>query len=276
MQHITPNPVYQRPIAWDITLPTAADKPCPLIVFLHGFNGFKDWGHWHLVTQAFVNQGFAFAKINFSHNGTNPEHLLDFVDLEAFGNNNFSKELSDVQAVLDVLFADTQLPIDHNNVTIIGHSRGGGIAILQGERDSRIHRIITWASVHELNYSWEGQPEKVAEWQQAGVVYRLNGRTQQQMPLYFQLYEDYQQNAAQFSLASALQRLHKPLLIIHGTNDTAVPLSSAQYLQQHANQAQTVVIDGADHVFGGGHPYTQPHLPSHSLELVEVCLQFLG
>ena len=44
----------------------------------------------------FADAGFVFVKFNLSHNGTTIEHPIDFVDLEAFGNNNFAKELDDL------------------------------------------------------------------------------------------------------------------------------------------------------------------------------------
>jgi hypothetical protein len=62
-----------------------------LIVFCHGFNGFKDWGAFNLMADYL--QGFQFVKLNFSHNETS-DASLDFVDLEAFGANNFEKSLS--------------------------------------------------------------------------------------------------------------------------------------------------------------------------------------
>ena len=77
-------------------------KKKPLIIFLHGFKGFKDWGHFNMIADYFVNQGFAFLKMNFSHNGTSPEQLIDFVDLEAFGQNNFSIELDDVLSLIHI------------------------------------------------------------------------------------------------------------------------------------------------------------------------------
>jgi len=40
----------------------------PMIIFVHGFKGFKDWGTHHLVADYFSNNGFNFLKFNFSHN----------------------------------------------------------------------------------------------------------------------------------------------------------------------------------------------------------------
>ena len=34
-----------------------------LILFCHGFKGFKDWGCWHTVAKAFAEAGFVFLKL---------------------------------------------------------------------------------------------------------------------------------------------------------------------------------------------------------------------
>src|SRR6478735_4925780 len=65
----------------------------PIVIFSHGFKGFKDWGHFNFIGERFAEEGAVFVKFNFSHNGTTVEDPLNFGDLEAFGNNNFSKEL---------------------------------------------------------------------------------------------------------------------------------------------------------------------------------------
>ncbi len=62
-----------------------------IIVFVHGFMGFKDWGAWNLVQDFFTKQGFGFCKFNLSHNGGTIENGIDFPDEEAFGLNTYSK-----------------------------------------------------------------------------------------------------------------------------------------------------------------------------------------
>ncbi len=84
--------VHNKPILADIRYISNQDKK-PLILFVHGFKGFKDWGIFNMMADEFAKKGFVFMKINLSHNGTTPEQLIDFADLEAFGNNNFTIEL---------------------------------------------------------------------------------------------------------------------------------------------------------------------------------------
>ena len=38
-----------------------------LILFVHGFMGFKDWGAWNLVQQYFTGKNYGFCKFNLNH-----------------------------------------------------------------------------------------------------------------------------------------------------------------------------------------------------------------
>ncbi|MEM1320914.1 MAG: alpha/beta fold hydrolase [Bacteroidota bacterium] len=250
----------------------------PLLLFAHGFKGFKDWGHWERLAQHFVAAGFAFAKFNFSHNGTTPEEPEHFGDLEAFGQNNYSKELSDLDRVLQWVAED--LPglapmVDTSKIALIGHSRGGGIGIIKAAEEERIGALITWAAVSRLDYMWQQRPELLDGWKADGVLHILNGRTKQQMPLYYQLVEDFETHRQRLDARQAMQQLNKPCLIIHGDEDPAVPLAAAQELKALNPAAQLHIIKGANHVFGGSHPYTDASLPPHSAELAEQSIQFL-
>jgi pimeloyl-ACP methyl ester carboxylesterase len=254
-------------------------KTKPIVLFLHGFKGFKDWGHWQAIARVFAERGFCFVAMNFSHNGTTLEQPTDFADLEAFGQNNYSKELADVQAVIEQMANTTtqgDLPaLEAENITLIGHSRGGPIALITAVEQTAVRRVVTWASVDELNYSWANDEEKIAAWKKDGVVEVYNGRTKQNMPLYYQLYEDYQQHKKRLSVQATLQQLDKPYLIVHGTADPGVPSAAADYLAHYAKNAYKKLIQGADHVFGGKHPFEAAALPAHSLELVQETLDFI-
>ncbi|MCP4442292.1 MAG: alpha/beta hydrolase [Aureispira sp.] len=269
---------HEKPITVDIYWNDSAQNQS-IVLFAHGFKGFKDWGHWEEVAKAFVAAGHCFVKFNFSHNGVTPDDLLNFADLEAFGHNNYIKELDDLQVVIDWLSTpeglDKKINWDTNNITLVGHSRGGPIVLIAANENINVQRVVTWAGVHELNYPWANQEEHVENWKKEGVYHIMNGRTKQNMPLYYQLYENYMANEARLSIQKTLGKLDKPYLILHGTKDPAVPLEAAYYLSEHAQNATLVEIEGADHVFGGKHPFVDTTLPPHSQKLVDECIEFI-
>jgi len=75
----------------------------PIVLFVHGFKGFKDWGAHNLVARHFAANGFRYIKFNLSHSGVPSDNPKDVSDLEDFANNTFSKELFDISAVLDFI-----------------------------------------------------------------------------------------------------------------------------------------------------------------------------
>ena len=79
------------------------NKPKPIIIFCHGFKGFKDWGAFNNMGVYFADNNFVYVKFNFSHNGIKVESLENFTDLDAFGKNNFSIELDDLDNVINWL-----------------------------------------------------------------------------------------------------------------------------------------------------------------------------
>lgn len=249
----------------------------PIIFFAHGFKGFKDWGHFNVVANEFAMANYVFVKFNFSHNGTDHNNLTEFVDLAAFGNNNFSIELDDLGTVMDYLLGGNAAielaEFNNSNVNLIGHSRGGGITILKAAEDARVSKIITWASVNEFGRYWD--TETFAKWEKDGVHYVKNGRTGQQMPLYWQLYENYFANQSRLHIPTAVKNLSIPFLAIHGDDDGAVPHSLAIEMAGWNNNIQLEILENANHVFGGKHPWEEENLPNDMQKVVDLTLSFL-
>ena len=202
---VTKNQILHRendkPIVWDAYFKADGIKK-PLVIFCHGYKGFKDWGCWDLVADFFSNQNLFFVKFNFSHNGGTVEKPIDFPDLNAFSKNNYTKELSDLDDILNFIVSENSQyknEIDNSNITLIGHSRGGGISIIKASEDSRITKIITWASVSDYGARF-GTKDEINDWQEKDVKYVLNGRTKQQMPHLYQFYEDFQLNQVRLNI----------------------------------------------------------------------------
>lgn len=244
----------------------------PLVIFVHGYKGYKDWGAWDLMAEKFAEAGFYFVKFNFSHNGTSVEDPHHFADMEAFGNNNYSKELSDLGVVIDHFIQDPN--VDSEKVVLIGHSRGGGISIIKTFEDERINGLITLASVDTLDRFPKG--DLFENWKREGVYYALNGRTKQEMPHYYQFYEDYEQNIHRFDVERATEMAKAHMLIIHGTQDEAVDVKHAEHLHILNPNSEMFLIEDGNHTFGAKEPWTETNLPKDLNIVTEACIEFIN
>lgn len=266
---------HQRPILMDIHRPKRSNGH--LVVFSHGYKGFKDWGFWDLVAQNFADQGYFFLKFNFSHNGGTIAQPIDFPDLEAFAQNNFTKEMDDLQTVIDWSFDNeaNKRSLDFDHLHLIGHSRGGGIVTLKSAEEPRVNSVTSWAGVSDFKARFADDKTR-AYWKMKGVIHVENTRTGQQLPHYYQFYEDFIANEERFTIKRAAGTLNIPHLIVHGTNDPTVDLKEAQALKSWNPKARLEVIEGADHVFGGGHPWKKVALPEPMEKVVKTTLDFIS
>ncbi|QDP85999.1 alpha/beta fold hydrolase [Chryseobacterium sp. SNU WT5] len=254
---IIKNPATKDFLA-DVYYPKHQEK-LPLVIFAHGYKGYKDWGAWDLMAKEFAQAGFFFVKFNFSHNGTTVDQPSDFADLEAFGNNNFSIEMSDYDEVLNYFYNHPK--IDQEKITIIGHSRGGGITVIKAAEDERVKAVVILAGVSHFGYRFPSD-ERLVEWEKEGVMYSENGRTHQQMPHYFQFFQDYKANEQRFNIQHAAHHLEKPTLILQGTADEAVKEKEANLLNDWIKDSELFLIQEANHTFGSKEPWRESKLPN--------------
>jgi len=267
-----------RPITLDINYLTSRDNlitKSPIVIFCHGFKGFKDWGTFNLLAETFAKQNFVFIKFNFSHNGTSTNNFSDVHDLEAFGNNNFEIEQDDIGSILDWLESkdhEFSSILNTSEIYLIGHSRGGGMALLKSIEDSRVKKVAVWASLNELEkYMYLSNP---TVWKEKGVSFVENSRTGLKLPLYYQFYENFYKNKARFDIKNNLMKLDKPLLLLHGTNDSIVPLSDAEWIYENVDHSILIKIEGGDHTFGGKHPWKKRILPKDLNFVAEETIEF--
>lgn len=247
-------------------------KKLPLVIFCHGYKGFKDWGAWELAMKSIAKEGFYVVKFNFSHNGTTLDNPLEFEDLEAFGKNTYSQEQRDLTAVINHF--KNRIEVDRSQISIIGHSRGGGAVLVQALENNDVAKVVSWAGVADFKRRFP-QGARFDKWKDEGVFYGLNTRTNQQMPHYFSFYLDYEANERKFDIQNCAQHLKKPLLIVQGTADEAVPLKEAEWLHLWAKSSELYVIEGSNHVFGASHPWDKKELPLDLSKVIDQTVAFL-
>jgi dienelactone hydrolase len=224
------------------------------IVFVHGFKGFRTFGFFPNLARAAAVRGYAAVTFDFSRNGIGADGADTFSALPLFAEQTHTRNLAEIRRVLDVLAGGALLGRPARRIGLMGHSRGGGEAVLAAAEDARVHALVTWAAIAGIAERWT--PEQVAAWEAGGTVVIENARTKQAMPVGPVYWQDVQANRARFDIPAAAARLTIPWLIVHGDADTSVPVEEGHQLFEAAGDtAELLVIEGGDHGFNGKHPY---------------------
>jgi acetyl esterase/lipase len=244
-------------ISIDLRYPDSDNSNIPVLIFCHGFKGFKDWGSFPYMLEKIASGNIFTVSFNFSHNGVDNtlDNPVDFTRLDLFAQNTFSEELDDLDCVIDYLFENkNNFNFDLDNLTLAGHSRGGGIVILKTAEDRRIKKLITLASVAEFNRYTD---ERKKRWKDEGYLEVLNTRTKQLMRMNYTLIDDLEKNYSRLNILNAMKKISVPALIIHGKEDMAVDYSDAEALYENSDKSKTglVLYENTGHTFGAEHPF---------------------
>lgn len=260
-----------RGMLMDLTFNDAV-KHAPLVIFVHGFKGFKDWGSHNLLAHYFASSGLRFLKFNFSHSGITAANPYEITDLIAFADNTFSIELDDLKSVIDFACNGASMSAV-KTVSLIGHSMGGGISVIKAAEDPRVQKLVTMASVSNFRNLWPSEIE--AQWRLQGITYMTDRRTGREFPLKINALEDLDRYPGRLDILSHAAQVKQPWLIVHGEEDPTVPVICAEQLKAANAGAELYLVAGANHTFNSGNPYTESILPPALLTFADAAIAFL-
>jgi pimeloyl-ACP methyl ester carboxylesterase len=243
----------------------AAASPRALVVIVHGFKGFKDWGFFPWTAHRLMQHKLAVCRFNMSRSGIG-EDPETFDRLDLFEHDTYSTQLRD----LEVVVAHAQREFPSLPTFLLGHSRGGGIALLGAQDVPNLHGVITWAPISRVD-RWDAETRRV--WRERGVMEVENARTGQIMRMGPVMLDDYEANAERLDILAAASRLEVPLLVIHGARDESVPVDEGHLIASRAKGASIAVLR-ASHTFNAIHPLV--HVPFELITAAELSAHFVN
>ncbi len=227
----------------------------PLIILVHGFKGFKDWGFFPYTAEFLFNKGFNVLSYNFSHNGVG-DSLTEFEYLDKFEKNTISLELSELNQIIYACSIGKIIDFKPKKIGLLGHSRGGGVSILAASVNENVNSLCCWAAIAKFDRYTERQK---SEWREKRYFEVLNSRTKQLMRLSVDLLDDIEKKKNdKLSIEKAVKNLKIPICLIHGEQDLTVPIKESESIYEWADKRLTKFekIEATGHTFDIIHPFS--------------------
>jgi pimeloyl-ACP methyl ester carboxylesterase len=246
------------PIRGNLDAPPDAEA---LVIVVHGFKGFKDWAFFPWVAATLVEQRFAVCRFNTSRSGIG-DHPETFDRLDLFADDTYAVQLSDLNIVVKHAQKQAHLP-----TFLLGHSRGGGVALMGAADVPNLHGVIAWNPIAHAD-RWDEATKK--RWRSDGFTEFENARTKQMMRLSTRVLDD----LSRHDILGAARQLEVPLLAIHGGRDETVAPSESIEIAEAARDAARVMIRTATHTFNAVHPFKRT--PRQLVMAMAVTLRFIA
>ena len=207
--------------------------PYPAIALFDGMGG-SSHGPRRMFAQLcrlLAAEGLAALRFSFRGNGDSEGDYKD-VTIE--------REMSDAHMSLE--FLAQQPGVDPSRLGLVGMSLGGLIAAGTAGTHDNVRAIVLWSALAHNGERANDRltPEQRDQLQTLGY-YDDGG---------FALNRTYHEQLVSMNGVAMLPPYRGPALILHGTEDTAVPIEDA-YLYKEAlgERAELVVLEGANHIF---------------------------
>ncbi|HET9134607.1 MAG TPA: dienelactone hydrolase family protein [Gemmatimonadales bacterium] len=229
--------------------------PQPAVLLVHGFKGFKDYAFLPPFAERLAKAGFAAVTVSVSGSGV--DEAGDFTRLERFRKNTYSIELDDLHVTVQALRAGELGVAPPTSLGVVGHSRGGGMALLFAREVPAVRAVATWAGIGVARRHTDRELEI---WRKLGTIEILHQRLRIRLPLDFDVAEDcLAHEHGRLDIPAAARALDRPWLQVHGTADGTVTFEEAERLAADAGAGhEPLWLEGADHTFGAVHPWRGP------------------
>ncbi len=211
------------------------ETPAPAVVFSHGFTGNKIEAHRLFVRAArkMSKEGFVAVRFDFRGSG---ESDGEFEEM------SISSEISDLNSVLKFLLDKKE--VSREKIGLVGLSLGGVVSILTAAKNSITKAVCTWSSPACLRLLSSLRDSFGVDLSQIEKGYI-------DLPSGYRIGRVFFEDALRHDILDDCAKISpRPMLIIHGSQDSVVPVEHARMLYDRAGEPKKIIIiEGADHTF---------------------------
>jgi len=257
------------PIYGNTHHPDPGPPPRGVILLVHGFMGYKDYGLFPFVAEQFAVAGVIAHRFNLTTSGIT-ENFQTFERPDLFELGTWSNNVTDIDAVIDAVEQGT-LAGRGRGMILMGHSRGGvGVLLAAGRRFMEGRKAVP---VGVISASAPSRPWRFAQSQKQEILDRgflevKSSRTGQDLRVGRAFLDEQIADPQAHDIARHIAALRCPLLVVHGTADPTVPPRDASEIAAMAGEAiphHLELVEGGDHVFNTPNPFPMNGAPSPQL-----------
>lgn len=213
-----------------IDLPNEQKDKMPVLVLIPGFTGHIEEDHIIGIMEAAKKAGYACLRAElYGHGKSDGE----------FYNHTLYLWL---QEAIRVINYAASLPYAEK-VVLAGHSQGGLLSVLAaGVMEDRLSALIPLSPA--LNIPYDAKRGSILK-----VEFDNNNLPEFIQADDWKLSSNYIRVARMLPIESSIANFKKPVLIIHGTEDEAVPYEYGAELVKKYSNAKLITIEGDDHCY---------------------------
>lgn len=203
--------------------------PKAYAIFAHCFTCGKNLKGERNISLALTQEGFAVFRFDFAGLGESEGEFYE---------SNFSTNVHDLDDAAQFLKENYQAP-----QLIIGHSLGGAAALMASSRMDFIQAVVTIGAPSEpshVAHLFQSIEDRITQEGEAQV--KIGGRP-------FVIQQHFLDDIRNTDLKTVINKLKKPLLVMHSPQDRIVEVENAQNIYHHARHPKSFIsLDGADHL----------------------------
>lgn len=200
----------------------------PLVIFSHGYNGYKD--DFTVSAKYFADHGIG--SVCFTFCGGSLRDTSGFATTEM----TLFTEKEDLCAVIDE--AKTWQWVDSSHIYLFGASQGGMISALTAEeRNTDIHALILLYPAFCIADDWNARFQTTAEIPDEETLWGMTlGRR------FFESIRDFQ-------IKEQIGQFPGPVLLMHGAKDSVVNMDYSLWASKQYPNARLEIFQNEEHGF---------------------------
>ena len=200
----------------------------PVVILVHGFHYFKEEdGMFIEISKRLTDIGIGSYLFDFSGCGESEGD---------YSNTSLSKLRNDLESIME--FVKSKRSTDILRLGILAQSFGTTVTVALSPHIKSLvlmGAFINPKQVFQKYFGTKYNPDGIT------IKHHDDGRI---TTINAQFWQDFKN----YDMVSLLKNMHSPLLLIYGSNDETVPISSIEDVYKNANDPkEKIIIGGADH-----------------------------